>query len=303
MRSSAELMASSGAVILLERDRRVVLARRVELVEHVVGVDAVAARRASAARAARRRRRASGASFCACTVDPAISVEDLDRALEAGRLRRVVAALPRRVVADAVHEHLAPHPVAARDLRRHAGERHQAVHEVGVGLAPHPRLHAAHRRAHHELEVVDLQPLGHQPVLRRHHVRVGVARETARAGRRSACCSARGRCRRAGSGSASARRAAARARTARRRSSRLRNCCPVPPVPWRMRTAFRTTPLRVAPGLAERHVVQLQFRQRLAGREAEVADDEIAGHRRKPRGGRGLGLGGADTGGHGNGER
>ena len=198
-RSSAELMASSGALIFSRSGAGIVVARRLERVEDVVGVvrsscssptyaidDAIGvgerrARLSGAGSGCCPRATASappcGGSAAACVYSPSF---------HSGSLR--IASM---TIAP-------PHPVAAGDLRRQARERHQRVHEVRIALAPQPGVHAAHRRAHHEPQVVDAEALGDQPVLRLDHVVVAVARETARAGRRSACSSGRGRCRRAG---------------------------------------------------------------------------------------------------------
>ena len=72
---------------------------------------------------------------------------------------------------------LAPDAVAAGDLRRQAGERHQRVHEVRMALAPHPGVHAAHRRAHDQAQVIHAEAFGEQAVLRLDHVGVAVVRE------------------------------------------------------------------------------------------------------------------------------
>ncbi len=44
-------------------------------------------------------------------------------------------------------------------------------------LAPHPGVHAAHRRAHDQPQVIDLQSFGEQAVLRFDHVGVAVLRK------------------------------------------------------------------------------------------------------------------------------
>ena len=46
-----------------------------------------------------------------------------------------------------------------------------------MALAPHPGVHAAHRRAHHQAQVIDAQPFGEQAVLRFDHVGVAVLRK------------------------------------------------------------------------------------------------------------------------------
>ncbi len=58
--------------------------------------------------------------------------------------------------------------------RRHARERREPVDEIGVALAPHPRVHASHRRAHYQSQVVHAESLGQQLALRVDHVVVGV---------------------------------------------------------------------------------------------------------------------------------
>ena len=50
--------------------------------------------------------------------------------------------------------HAPPGAVAARDLPRQAGERHPGVGEVRIARRPQPGVHAAHRRAHHQPQVV-----------------------------------------------------------------------------------------------------------------------------------------------------
>ena len=169
-----------------------------------------------------------------------------------------------------------PDAVASRDLRGQARERHQRVHEVRMPLAPQPGVHAAHRRAHDEAQVIHAEPFGEQAVLRLHHVRVAVARELR----------AQAVARLAGLAVADAigqhdevlasRRAAARRRTARPRTRRRMNCAPVPPVPWPMSTALRTTPLRVLLRRAERAVVNAQLGQRLARAESKILQREVA---------------------------
>ncbi len=46
-----------------------------------------------------------------------------------------------------------------------------------MDLAPQPGVHAAHRGADDEPQVVDAEPLGEQPMLRLDHVAVAVVRE------------------------------------------------------------------------------------------------------------------------------
>ena len=53
----------------------------------------------------------------------------------------------------------------------------QASANCRIPRRPQPRVHAAHRRAHHQPQVVHLQAFGQQAVLRLDHVGVAVARE------------------------------------------------------------------------------------------------------------------------------
>ncbi len=96
---------------------------------------------------------------------------------QAARLGCIFALLPLGIAGDRIDRHLPHHAVAPGDLDRQAGERHQGVHEIGIGVAPDPGVHAAHRGAHHQTEVIDLQALGEQVVLGAHHVVVVVLRE------------------------------------------------------------------------------------------------------------------------------
>ena len=63
------------------------------------------------------------------------------------------------------------------DLGRQTRERHQRVHERRIARGPHPGVHPAHGRAHHQAQVVHAQPLGYEPVLRFDHVDVAVTGE------------------------------------------------------------------------------------------------------------------------------
>ena len=93
------------------------------------------------------------------------------------RLRRVVAAVEIRVGPDGADYHVAPHHVPPGDGRRRRRDRHGAVHHVGVALGPQPSLHAAHRGAEHEGEVVHPEALLEEPALRLDLVAVAVVRE------------------------------------------------------------------------------------------------------------------------------
>ena len=96
---------------------------------------------------------------------------------QAAGLGGVFAVFPLGIAGDRIDDHLAQHAVAAGDLDGQAGERHQGVHEVGIGVAPDPGVHAAHGGAHDEAEVIDFQAFGEQLVLRPHHVAVAVLGE------------------------------------------------------------------------------------------------------------------------------
>ena len=58
-----------------------------------------------------------------------------------------VAIFPVGILADAINHHLAPDAIASRDLADEAGEWNERVHEIDVGLAPNPGMHAAHGSA------------------------------------------------------------------------------------------------------------------------------------------------------------
>ena len=201
-----------------EKRRRIVLPRCLEGVQHVVGI---------------RRRQAAlhlaGEELVGLVTRRSRPVpldraarhqhQDVDCGLEPARLGCVVAVVPVRVPADIIDNHLPHDTVATGDRGRHARKRDEAIHEVRIGLSPDPRVHAAHRRAHDNAEVVHLQPLGQEPVLRCHHVLVRVARKARAQIRRSVCSTGRARFHPAGSRSAWPRRTAGRGRTARPRSS------------------------------------------------------------------------------------
>ena len=89
----------------------------------------------------------------------------------------VVAAFVSGIAGDGFHGHAAPEAIAAGDLYGKAGEGHERVHEVGIGFAPDERVHAAHGRAGDEAEVVHLEAVGEEEMLRGDHVVVVVMRE------------------------------------------------------------------------------------------------------------------------------
>ena len=73
--------------------------------------------------------------------------------------------------------HVAHHAVAAGELDGKAGEGGESVREVGVGFAPDEGLHAAHRGAEDEAEVVDVEAFEEHGVLAGDHVVVVVLGE------------------------------------------------------------------------------------------------------------------------------
>ena len=50
--------------------------------------------------------------------------------------------------------HATHHAIAPGLFYRQARQRHQPVHEIRMGFAPHPRLHPAQRSAHHQTQVI-----------------------------------------------------------------------------------------------------------------------------------------------------
>jgi hypothetical protein len=103
--------------------------------------------------------------------------QHLRRGPQGRRLLGVVAAAPRRIAADRVGDDAPPGAVPAGDLRREARERHERVDEVRMLLAPEPGVHPAHRRPEDEPHARHAQPLDEEPPLRLDHVAVAVARE------------------------------------------------------------------------------------------------------------------------------
>jgi hypothetical protein len=56
----------------------------------------------------------------------------------------VFAVLPGGIILDALDGDVAGHAIAACEFNGIAGEGCESVHKLGVGLSPHPGLHAAH---------------------------------------------------------------------------------------------------------------------------------------------------------------
>jgi hypothetical protein len=90
------------------------------------------------------------------------------------RLRRVVAVFPTRVLTNSLHHHFSPHEVAPCDLHRQAAQRHQRIHEIGIGFAPDPRVQATHRSHQYQTKMVDAKFFLQQFMLRRGHIVVFV---------------------------------------------------------------------------------------------------------------------------------
>src|SRR5215469_5520062 len=95
------------------------------------------------------------------------------------RIGFVEPVIPVRVVADRLGLGAAAEPVAAADLDRLARERHNPVHQVGIGLSPQPAMHTAHRAADHQPQMADAEPLGDKAVTAVNHVAIAVMREVA----------------------------------------------------------------------------------------------------------------------------
>ncbi len=205
--------------------------------------------------------------------------QGVDRRGEAVRLARILTVAPLGVAADRVEDHAAHHPVAPGDRVRQAGQRHQRVHKPRVALAPQPRLHAAHRGAYHQTQVVYAEPLRQQPMLRAHHIVVGVARKArtqAVAGlARTAVPDAIGK------DEEVARRVEQLPRAEQdARELVAQKGLPSPTRAMQEQHRVPRDPRRVAGQCAERSVVQPQLRQPLAALEGEVVDQEVALHRR-----------------------
>jgi hypothetical protein len=71
------------------------------------------------------------------------------------RLLDVVAAIIIRIIADRLGYHASPQEIVADNRPWQRYERHQGVHHVWIFLAPYPCVHAAHREAEHELQVIN----------------------------------------------------------------------------------------------------------------------------------------------------
>jgi len=82
-----------------------------------------------------------------------------------GRFGGVFAVVPRWVVFDGLHSHVAPHAIASCEFDGEAGEGRECVGVLGEGLAPDEGLHAAHGGAEDKAEMVDVEAIGEHGVL------------------------------------------------------------------------------------------------------------------------------------------
>ena len=118
-----------------------------------------------------------GISFCRCTGLLLMNISMKAAVRETCGLSRVFAVFPLGIFADRVDNCAPPDAVAAGNLRRQARQRHQRIHEIGMAFAPEPGVHAAHRRAHHEPQVIDFEAFGEQAIVGLDHVAVAVVRK------------------------------------------------------------------------------------------------------------------------------
>jgi len=68
-------------------------------------------------------------------------------------------------------------PIAATNLDRLAGDRHDPIHQVWVHLGPHPGMHAAHRAADDQPQMAHTKTFSNEPISGLDHVMVAVMRE------------------------------------------------------------------------------------------------------------------------------
>src|SRR5467141_3111737 len=182
--------------------------------------------------------------------------------------------MPGGIVANGIDDDSAPHAIAAGDLSRKTGKRHERVYEVRVTLTPQPCVHAAHRCAHHEPEVCHTEALGQQSILRLDHVEVSVARKGgAKAVARLAGSSMTDP---VGKHDEISRRIQQAARPKKFSGKLLPDelsSGPAGAVQYQHGVAHDS--LRVLLRLAERAVMQSKLRQCFAGCESEIGDDKI----------------------------
>ena len=136
MKSSAELICSQWRLDLVQAGRRIVVARGVDLVQKIVGVQILQLARhvffqefirgiAGRQGDLHLNGRAAGDQQ-----QPGCGAQG------AHGLARVVALQPLRILANRIHDQIAPQAVASRNLHRKAGERHQRIHEIRIGSRP-----------------------------------------------------------------------------------------------------------------------------------------------------------------------
>ncbi len=273
-------MASTASRDLLQASGGIVLAGRIELIKHVVRVGRREARLDLVVVPAVRGV-AGRPGLVPLEGAARHHHEDIQRADEAlPRLLLVFAAIPRRIVGDAFHDHGPHHTVAAGNRRGRARQRYQAVSEIGIHLAPHPAVHRAHRRAHHQSKVIRLEPFGEQLILRTDHVVVRVFREArvqavAWLTRLAVSDSVRENDEISGR----VQQLSGTEQLAAEGLTEKRGACPACAVQNHHRVLNDTG--SVAARRPECPVMQRQRRQRLAGPEPEVARDEIAFNRRR----------------------
>ena len=69
------------------------------------------------------------------------------------------------------------HALRPRNGNRLECQRNQSVHKLRIRFAPHPRLHASHRCAHHQQQMIYFQRVHNDGVLRGDHIVVIIMRE------------------------------------------------------------------------------------------------------------------------------
>ena len=139
-------------------------------------------------------------------------------------------------------------------------------------------MHAAHRRAHHQPQVIDLEPLSQQPIVGRRHVAVAVMGKTsvqslARPARTSVTDAVRQ--------NEMVPRSIEELPLAEELPGKFRTqkVAPLAGRPVHDEHRIANDPLAVACGRAQRAVVQAQLGQRFAGCEMKVANHKVAGLR------------------------
>ena len=93
------------------------------------------------------------------------------------RLLRVISVVVSGIEPHVIDHDLAHHAIAAGDPGRKAGEQHQGVDVIGIGLRPHETLHAAHGGADEQAQVIDLQAFAQHQADGADHVPIVIMRE------------------------------------------------------------------------------------------------------------------------------